>query len=376
MAKALTNISIANVKPAAGRQEIPDGGCRGLYFIVQPTGRKAWAVRYRFGDRTRKLTLDGALTLAEARRTATAALADVERGVDPGAEKIQTEAKRDGDTVERLVAEYIERHARKKTRLSTCSDTEGVFRRDVLPAWRGRTVHDIRRRDLIELVERVADDRPTMGNRTLAALSKFFNWLAARDVIAASPCVGVPQPSKNTARERFLSDDEVKRLWRACRALRPPFGDMYRLLLLTGARVQEVGGMQWREVDGKVWLLPAERSKNGYKHLFPLSRQARAIVAAQPKKSDFVFGAHRSGWSHMKRLLDAEMRLNEDWVNHDLRRTMSAGMQKLRVDSRVIEHCLGHKERGIVKVYQVHDYADEKAEAYQRWADHVERLVG
>jgi integrase len=88
-----------------------------------------------------------------------------------------------------------------------------------------------------------------------------------------------------------------------------------------------------------------------------------------------VFGAHRSGWSHMKRLLDAEMKLNAHWVNHDLRRTMSAGMQKLKVDSRVIEACLGHKEKGIARVYQVHDYADEKADAYQRWADHVERIA-
>jgi integrase len=375
MAKALTNLSLANVKPADGRQEIPDGGCRGLYFIVQPTGRKAWAVRYRFEGKTRKLTLDGSLTLAAARKAATDALHAVEQGVDPGAEKIQTEAKREGDTVERLVAEYIERHARKKTRPSTCGDTEGVFRREVLPAWRGRTVHDVRRRDVIELVERIADDRPTMGNRTMAALSKFFKWLAARDVIAASPCVDVPQPTKTTARKRSLSDDEVKRLWRACRALPAPFGDMYRLLLLTGARVQEVGGMRWREVDGSAWLLPAERSKNGYEHLFSLSRQARAVVDAQPRTSDFVFGAHRSGWSHMKRLLDAEMRLNEDWVNHDLRRTMSAGMQKLKVDSRVIEACLGHKEKGIARVYQVHDYADEKADALQRWADHVERIA-
>jgi integrase len=377
VAKALTNIAIANVKPADSRREIPDGGCRGLYFIVQPTGRKAWAVRYRFEGKTRKMTLDSKLTLAEARRTATAALADVERGVDPGAEKIQLEAKREGDTVGRLAAEYIQRHVTRKTRPSTARATVGIFDRTILPAWRDRSVHDVRRRDVIEMVERVADDRPFMANRTKSALSKFFNWLASRDVIESSPCVGVGHPTKSRPRDRALSDDEAKRLLRACDALPAPFGDVYRLLLLTGARCHEVAQMRWREVDGDQWMLPAERSKNHEKHLFPLSRQARAIIERQPRivRSEYVFGAHRSGWSHMKKRLDAAMRTNEPWQNRDLRRTVATGMQKLRIDARVIESALGHKPRGIVGVYQVHDWADEKADAYQRWADHVDELM-
>src|SRR5204863_6979941 len=101
MTKALTPIAIANLKPSDKRREIPDGGCRGLYLIVQPTGRKVWAVRYRFGERPRKLTLDGVTSLADARKRATAALADVERGVDPGAMKLRTDGAgaRPDDTV-------------------------------------------------------------------------------------------------------------------------------------------------------------------------------------------------------------------------------------------------------------------------------------
>jgi integrase len=378
MTKALTPVAIANLKPAVKRQEIPDGGCRGLYLIVQPTGRKAWAVRYRFNDKPRKLTLDGVTSLAEARKAATAALAEVQRGVDPGATKMQTEAKREGDVIEALVADYVERYVRKNTRATTQAATVGVFDKIVLPAWRGRTVHDGKRRDVVELVDRVTDERgPYMANRVLAALSKFFGWLLARGVVETSPVAGVPYPGKQNPRNRALSDDEVKKLLLACDDPDlDPHGDIYQLLLLTGARAREVAEMKFDEVDGDKWMLPAARSKNKQAHLFPLSRQARAIIAAQRRltNSGFVFGWRRS-FGHAKKKLDAKMQLTEKWRTHDLRRTMAAGMQKLGVDWRVVEHCLGHKMPGISAVYQVHEYASEKREALQAWADHVEKLA-
>src|SRR6266436_6298791 len=171
MAK-LTTKFIENAKPAAHRREIPDSGCRGLYLIVQPTGRKAWAVRYRFEGTPKKLTLDGRLTLAEARKAATDALHELECGNDPAALKFDAQAKaekaaadRQRDTVDRLAERFIEQYAKRKTRPKSWQQTEHVFHNIVLPAWRGRTVHDIERRDIRELVEAVAEDRPVMANR-------------------------------------------------------------------------------------------------------------------------------------------------------------------------------------------------------------------
>ena len=378
MTKALTPIAIANLKPSDKRQEIPDGGCRGLYLIVQPTGRRTWAVRYRNADgKTRKLTLDGALSLAEARKAAAAALAEVQRGVDPGATKMQTEAKRGGDMVEALVADYVERYVRKNTRATTQAATVGVFDKIVLPAWRGRTVHDVKRRDVVELVDRVTDERgPYMANRVLAALSKFFGWLLARGVVETSPVAGVPYPGKQNPRNRALSDEEIKRFLAACEDLPEAHRDIYKLLLLTGARAREVSEMRWSEICWPDWMLPAERSKNKQAHLFPLSRQAQRILDAQHRVagSDYVFGQRRS-LGHAKGQLDAAMHLDTPWRTHDLRRTMGAGMQKLDVDWRVIEHALGHKLPGISAIYQTHEYEDEKREALQRWADHVEKLA-
>jgi hypothetical protein len=175
MAKQLTAVSIANARPAPQRREIPDAGCRGLYLIVQPSGRKSWAVRYRFAGKPRKVTLDGSLTLAAARKTAAEALHELERGNDPAALTTKTKATAAtlaADTVERWAAQFIELHARRKTRALTLAQYESVLRRLVLPAWRGRTVHDIKRRDVIELLEQIALDRPIMANRTHGVISK------------------------------------------------------------------------------------------------------------------------------------------------------------------------------------------------------------
>jgi integrase len=389
MAK-LTTKFLENVKPAAVRREIPDSGCRGLYAVIQPTGRKTWAVRFRFGGKTRKLTLDPALTLAAARQAATAALHELERGNDPAALKFDAQAKaekaaadRARDTVEALANEFIEQYAKRKTRRNSWRQTEHVFHKIVLPAWRGRIIHDIERRHIRELVENVAVDRPVLANRTLAHLSKFFNWLCERDVIKASPCAGVKPPAKEQARDRVLDDAEVKALWRACDGIGGAAGSAVKLMLLTGQRCGEVVGMKRSEISGDVWTLPPERTKNKMRHEVPLSAQALAIIEAVPGvDKDYLFTSsptRRLGnMAPAKVALDTHMKPAQPWVLHDLRRTVASGMAALGVKLPVIEKVLNHVSgsfRGIVGVYQRHEYAAEKRDALQRWANHVEGLV-
>jgi len=389
MAK-LTTKFIENIKPAAARREIPDSACRGLYLIVQPTGRKAWAVRYRFDGKTRKLTLDAGLTLAAARQAATAALHELERGADPVALKFEARAAADAasadrkrDTVEHLASLFIEQYAKRKTRKNSWRQAEHVFDNIVLPKWRGRVVHDIARRDIRELVENVAVDRPIMANRALGHISKFFNWLLERDVIAASPCAGIKPPAPENARDRVLSDAEIKALWHACDGIGGAAGPAVKLMLLTGQRCGEVVGMKRSEISGDVWTLSPERTKNKQRHEVPLSAQALAVIEAIPAvDDDFIFTTsvtHRLGnMSHAKVALDASMKPKTPWVLHDLRRTAASGMAALSIKLPVIEKVLNHKSgsfRGIVGVYQRHEYAAEKRDALQRWANHVEGLV-
>jgi len=184
----LTAISVEKARPRDRRYAIPDSGCRGLYLNVYPTGRKSWSVRYRFAGSSKNLTLDGFPPLAQARKAATAALAEVVQGRDPTVAKFAAKAEvadRERDTVERLAGQFIEQYVKRHTRPSSIRGTEAAFRNIILPAWGRRTVHEIVRRDVIELLDGVAVDRPILANRTRAVLSRFFGWLCERDIIAA-----------------------------------------------------------------------------------------------------------------------------------------------------------------------------------------------
>src|SRR5262249_24661969 len=147
------------------------------------------------------------------------------------------------DTVERLAARYIEEYVRRKTRPASQRQAMYVLNNLVLPKWENRSIHDIEQRDVGELVESIALDRPVMANRTLAHLSKFFNWLCSKYILKASPSVGVKQPAKEQGRERFLDEDEIKSLWIACDQIGYPYDSAIKLLLLTGQRRTEVFDM-------------------------------------------------------------------------------------------------------------------------------------
>jgi len=393
MGKVITHRFVEAVRPKATRTEYPDAGCPGLYLIVQPTGARSWAVRFRHNGVNGKKTLgragDGGLSLAAARAAAAAHRHRLEaRPTDVMlVPAVPGESGGGGNSIETAVAAFLELHAYRKTRPSTAWATERVFNRIILPAWRGRSIASIRKRDVIDLVEGVAiSGRGYLANRTLGTLSKFFNWLVARDVLAFSPVTGIEKPHQEEVRERTLTDAELRRLWLACED-GEPFGQALRVLMLTGARRNEISQMRRSELDeGGTWTLPRERSKNRRPHKLVLPSQVRAIIAAMPVIAgcDFVFTADGkrpvTGWDKAKVRISAKAGIAaETWRLHDLRRTAASGMQKLGTQVPVIEKALNHISgtfRGIVGVYQTHDYADEVRIALQRWADRVDEIVG
>jgi integrase len=386
----LTAKGVASFKATDKRQEISDG--RGLFLVLQPkpTGARSWCLRYRrkADKRPRKLTFDGQLSLKEARAKAAEALRQVEAGADPAADKQQDRkakrlaaAERAADTVDSLVAQFIERHAKQNTR--TWRSTELVFKRDVLSRWGGRSAHDIKKRDVIALNDAIVTDRPIQANRVFAHVRKFFAWCIERDVLAISPCQGVKPPAPERQRDRVLSDGEIVAFWRATES--DPAGPMLRILLLTGQRRCEVSdGMCWPEINeaDRTWTLPASRTKNQRAHVVPLSAQAWSILESLPRIAggDLVFAGvpDRTSYGRIKERLDAAMPKAPHWVLHDLRRTVATGLQRLGVRLEVTEAVLNHtsgSRAGIVGVYQRHDWADEKRDALQRWADHLDTLV-
>jgi integrase len=393
MGKVITHRFVESVQPKPARTEYPDAGCPGLYLVVQPSGTRSWAFRFRHGGVNGKKTLgragDGGLSLSAARAEAAAHRHRLDRGADVTAvTSVTPKAVGGEDRIETAIASFLERHAYAKTRRSTAWAAERIFNREVLPRWRGRRLSDIRKADLIELVEDIAaSGRGYLANRVLAQLSKFFNWLIARDVLAISPATRVEKPFKEKVRTRLLEDTELRALWLACEG-DGPFGQALRVLMLTGARRDEVSRMRWDELDAEhqEWKLPSERSKNRREHMIPLSPQVWAILEAQPRFTGcpYVFSADGkkpiTGWDKAKvRISDKAGIAADSWRLHDLRRTCASRMQKLGISVPVIEKALNHVSgtfRGIVGVYQQHDYADEVRIALQKWADRVEEIVG
>jgi integrase len=386
----LTIRSVEAMKPRAVRQEIPDNFLPGLYLVQQPSGAKGWAVRYRHQGVPRKLTLGSypALGLKDARELGAKALRAVAEGRDPGREKIAARAAK-ADSVDRIVEDFLERHVRRSNRPRTAQETERLLRQHVLPRWRGRMAHDITRRDVLDVLDRVVDGgAPIAANRVFAAVRKFFNWCVARDILAASPCAGVKPPTAERARDRVLSDDELRRVWAAADKLGGTFGPLVKLLALTGQRRAEVAGIRWDELDldSRLWTLPPARTKNNQPHEVPLSKAALAVLQNVPRtaSSPFVLTTNggaspASGYSKNKRRLDALLPADMPaWRLHDLRRTCASGLARLGINLPVIEKVLNHSSgsfAGIVGVYQKHSFASEKAQALEAWGNFVMALV-
>jgi integrase len=370
------------------RREIPDAYLRGLYFVVQPSGAKSWAIRYRHGRRTRKHTIGTypAIDLKAARELAAKALRAVAEGRDPGHEKSQFRIAK-LDTIDGAVAQFIERHCKQANRPRTIESTERLLRLHVVPQWRGRPVNGITRRDVLDMLDRVVDGgAPVAANRTLTATKTFFNWCVGRDIITTSPCAGVKPPTAEHARDRVLTDNELSLVWQAADAIGWPFGPMVKMLIVTGQRRDEVAKMQWSEIDLKtrLWMLPRERVKNDRPHSVPLSPLAISILKAVPRiAGPYVFTTNgetaSSGFSVAKRRFDTRLPADmAPWRWHDLRRTLASGMARLGVNLPTIEKILNHVSGsfgGIVSVYQHHDFADEKRRALDLWSDHVAALV-
>src|SRR5262249_22679416 len=290
MLRALTARTLETLKPGSTRQEIPDPLLPGHYLVLQPSGARSFAVRYRLAGRSRKYTLGPypAIDLKTARRLAARALRAVAEGRDPGQEKIAAR-QAPPDTFEAVASRFVELHCRGANRPRTIEGRQQLLDLHVLPRWRRRLIKGITRRDVLDLLDAlVAGGRPIAANRALTAIRKLFNWAIERDIVAVSPCAGVKPPTPQQARDRTLRDAEPLHSWRAADHMGGPFGALVKLLMLTGQRRDEVARMTWREVDlgGRLWTLPKERAKNGQPHDIPLSAPAVAVLEALPRIGD------------------------------------------------------------------------------------------
>lgn len=400
MARALTAKAVEALKADPEKRiEVPDPALSGLYLVVQPSGSKSWALRYRFGGKPAKLTLGRwpVMGVADARAAATEALDTLDHGRNPAGEKKAREeaaAQTNRDTVAAVIELFLRRHASHNRR---GDDVAAMFKREIMKKWGEREIQSIGKRDVIEVLDAIVDrGSPVTANRLRAHLNTLFNWAKGRDIVQANPLDGIKPPAPEKPRDRVLTDDEIRLFWNACDGLAYPFGPLYRILLLTGQRLREVAEMTWREVDGNTWTLPADRSKNGDEHVIPLSPEVMAILEGLPRIGRYAFTTTGetpvSGFTRAKERLDKLMdeAVNKDlpegaepvkippFTIHDLRRTAATGMAGLRFPPHVVEAVLNHRSgtrRGVAGVYNRFDYADEKRAALDAWARRVAALI-
>jgi integrase len=292
----------------------------------------------------------------------------------------------DADTFGAVLAEWLKRDQAGNR---TAGEVLKSIERAVLPRWRDRMMATITRRDVIEAIDRVADrGAPIAARRLHAHLHRLFRWSVGRGVIAANPMTDLPKVGVETRRDRTLTDAELVAVWNAADEIGWPFGAVVKLLILTGARRNEIGALRWSEIHGDEIRLEGERTKSNEPRSIPLSRAAAQIIESLPHigDSEFIFSVTGktpvSGWSKAKGLLDAAAakahgRALPDWRLHDLRRTCATVLQRLGVNLQVIETVLGHisgSRAGIVGTYQRHSFDPEKRAALDAWSRHLEHI--
>jgi integrase len=370
-----TKISAKTVDKMKPGDAISDTEIRGFSARRWDTGAVTYSLRYRTarGDRKRILIgTHGNVTPDEARKIAKQRAGEVAGGHDPALKAAAT-----GKTVAAIWDDYARRELPKKR---SAEAQRRAFDRLVRPIIGAHSIYSLRRSDMTKLFGGIADrNGRVMADRMLAYLGKAFRWHQVRDDDFTSPIVSgmTRTTTKELARDRTLNDGEISTLWQATD--KGQFGALIRFLLLTAARRTEANAMTWRELDGSTWTLPASRNKTKVELVRPLSKAAMSIVNAQSRDSIYVFGVTgkpMGGLDSRKRLLDKVVSITGRWTLHDLRRTARSLMSRAGVSSDVAEMCLGHVLTGVRSTYDRHAYQSERAEAFERLADEVAKIVG
>ena len=402
--EGLTAKQCQHAQPREKRYEMPAGG--GLYLVVHPSGKKGWALRYRWRGKTRNLTFERGfpdMKLSTARAEAESKLKDLEKDIDPAAVKAEEQAQAAPNSVESVAKEWLARHAKPNTRPKSYREFERILDADVLPVWKDKLVSEITRPDVLRLLDAIVDrGAPIVANRTHEVIRMVFNWAVDRGYLEASPAAGIKPPSVEKSRERVLDPDELSEVLKAAVTLGYPSGPFLRFLVLTAQRRGEVASMKWSDVDLEkaLWTLPADATKSGRLHLVPLSNAACELLEALPRfKGEYVWTTTSgkksiNGFSKMKSRMDEEtmkprkkagIKKNiPDWTVHDIRRTAATLMAgELHVLPHILSAILGHSgavsvssmpSSLITKVYNRYAYLDEKRAALQAWSEYVVSL--
>jgi hypothetical protein len=354
-----------------------DADIRGLALQVTKRGHKSFVVSYRSHRVARRMLLQNCQTLDAARRAARVVLGKVAERQDPLAERRREELTR-ANTFFSVAQLYLKQEG---PALRSLKARRRMLDRHIFPRLGKIPVDEIRRSDVAQLLADISENTGApMAGQVLATLRKIMNWHACRSDSFRTPIVPGLLKGKPASRERTLTDDVIRSVWKAADELGTPFGRLTQYILLTGTRRCEASDLRRSEIDGNVWLIPASRYKTGKDHVIPLSRAAIEILDKLPKigPGDFVFTTSGtrpiSGFSRLKASFDEVCDVS-NWTIHDLRRTSRTLMSRAKVPVDIAERCLGHTMETIRETYDRYSYLDEKRLAFESLASLIARIV-
>ena len=393
--KRLTDAVVKRTKPPAeGYVIVWDSLCPGLGLRINSGGKRAFIVQGRCKGKNFKTSVGNALVigLEQARNDARGVLEDAQRGIAPAKRKALDEEiakvekreaqKAEAGTFRAVAEEYMRYHGND---LKSSYELNRYLAVDILPVFGDLPIGDINRHDLRSFVLDKSETAPISAARCISLIRPILNYALDEGYIDDLPSFRKLTP-KTTERDRVLTDDELKSVWLAADAIGYPYGALIKFLALTGCRRGEAAGLTWSEIDGDIWKLPSERSKNGEGHLIPLTPFANSILDDCPrfKGCNLVFnngGKQLSGFSKYKVRHDrviSEQRgepFSEPWRVHDIRRSVATGLRSLGIDRLTVSKILNHSEGGVTKIYDRYAADPEKRHALEVWAAHLESLV-
>lgn len=369
----LTDLAINKLKhPNSGQVTYWDTTLPAFGVRVSQGGTKSYVIMYGKQRKLKTIGRHGVITLSQARTEAKHFLAQITLGF----------TQPTSDTFAVVLPQFLERHCARHNKPSTYNSTKKLLENNCLPKWRNTRIHQITRKDVIDVLEAM-HSRGSHGaaNNLYAVISKFFNWCTSQALLDGNPITSISRPSKTKTRDRTLIDKEISSVWKHTNYY--PFGTITRLLLLTAARRNEIASMEWDWVDDEHITIPASHTKNSREHILPVTDFIRDTLTTIPRTGDKLFPARGkpdnsfSGFSKCKKRLDTLCPMPY-WTLHDLRRTGATHMGALGVQPHVVEAVLNHASgaiSGVAGIYNRYSYMNEKREALTLWHDKIQALV-
>ena len=363
-----TDLAMRNAKsPEAGHAYLWDSALRGLGLRISSKGTKTFCVLIG-GGRRQSIGHYPLISLSDARTEARRILAEKTLG------KVRPTHTAFEDARDAFLKDCA-------TRLRPLSLK--LYRRQLTQHYPfGRaSIGDIGPREILRHLNPLSPGEKEHAHRIGRT---FFRWCIGQHILDASPMDRMTKPAVGKARERVLSEDELKAVYQAALGLASGFHRLVCLLIHTGGRRGEITALRWQNIGQEAITLPAETTKGGRTRTIPIGPATKAVLDRFPKMGEYVFPAARqvhdnttvmTGYSAAKRAFDQECGVTS-WTLHDLRRTYATGLQRLGVRLEVIETLLGHvgSRAGIVGVYQRYGYEPEMRDAVAKWEGYLQSL--